>query len=245
MHNNFITILLCSILITACSDPDETTGSNTISTSEIGLDISASVYNDNTSFVRVTISTEMREGTHRTDLKLGNGDQLLLDIDGTLSPLVETVWHGNPMFPENHYYYDLETEDNISLHNLSVEFVRAEAQNASSSITFGTPPDIISPSSGAVYSSSTDDVTVVIETDSSSDGDYVDLRQQSPCYRIEYFDELETVLVLPVVQPPCVADDVELQVTRHWRTEASSLLNQNLSRVRSRITRSVTVNYVP
>lgn len=243
MRKKLITIWLCSVLllITACKDPDETTGSNIISTSEIGLSVSASVYSDGSSFVSVAV---MREGSHRTDLRLGNGDQLLLKLDDTLLPLVERVWRGNLMFPENHYYYERTVTEDISLQNVSVEFVRSSDQDASSPVVFGTPPNIILPQSGAVFSRLSDDITVTIEADSSTSGIYVDLRQL-PCSSVEYFNELETVFTLPAGTSRCGADEVELQVTRHWQTEPGPILNQEISSTTSRISRSVTVQYIP
>ena len=241
MLKKMITIFLCSIIISACKDPDETTGSDIISTSEIGLSVSASVYSDASSFVSVAIR---REGNHRTDLKLGNGDQLLLKLEDTLLPLEERVWRGNLMFPENHYYYELTLTEDISLQNVSVEFVRSSDQDASSPVVFGTPPNIILPQSGTVFSRSSDDITVTIETDSSTSGIYVDLRQL-PCSYVEYFNELETVLVLAAGTSRCGADEVDLQVTRHWQTEPGPALNPEISSTTSRISRSVAVQYIP
>lgn len=243
MLKKLITIWLCSVLlsISACKDPDETTGSNIISTSEIGLNVSVSVYDDGSSFVRATVR---RAGDGRTDLRLGNGDQLLLRLDDSLLTLEERVWVGNLMFPENHYYYERTLTEDISLRNVSVEFVRSADQDASSPVVFGAAPNIISPLPEAVYSRSADDVTVTIEADSSTSGNYIELRQL-PCSYVEYFNELETVLTLPAGTNRCQAGEVNLQVTRHWRSEPGSIINQEISDTTSRISRSVTVQYIP
>ena len=162
MPKTVLTILMCCILFTGCSEPEETGGSDPIPTSEIGLNFSATVRTDGTS----SVFGSLRNGPGTLNrLRVAGGDQLNLVLDGTQMPLEEIFAQGNLMFPENHYFYQIELNEDISARDVSLVFARPNGQDAITPIVFGVPPNIISPLAGSIFSVSSDDIVVTFEAD--------------------------------------------------------------------------------
>lgn len=240
MQKFLLPILLCCAVIAGCNKPPETGGS---STSDIGLIITGSVNADNTSGISVRIANN----TSSLGFRLGGGDKLFVAIDGTQLMLNEEIIFGNLMFPEDHYYYRRNFDEDISLRNVEIKFTRPSGQDATVPVTFGLPPNIISPLPGTVFSVADDDIVVTFDADSVTPF-YQVLREQ-PCGRTVYPSDDATTFTLPATSNnylSCQVDGaVKITIERVWLTNPETTLNNEHTHVHTSITREVPVQYTP
>lgn len=148
------------------------------------------------------------------------------------------------MFPENHYYYKLDIQEDISLQNVSVVFARPSEQAATSPIVFSTPPNIITPLPGTIFSRASDDVIVTFEADSITPRSLG--LQETPCSRTVFpSDDMTTTMILPAATNNCQAYEVTLSVARSWESTLDPALHQEWLHTVAYIHREVAVQYMP
>jgi len=246
MRITILTLLLCNLLITACSGGTEkTSGKTTIATSEIGLEISAQVFQSGASTISVFIK---KQGTSsQVILKLGGGDQLTLMVDGTENPLEEIFEPAN-LFTGNtqdYYYYRLSFTEDISRRDMTLLFSRPDAQDAESPVQFGTPPDIITPLPSDVFSVSTDDIYVTFPPNTTGPDSMTTFISDSCRREVSDTNPLTTTLILHPTTYNCASNTAHIRISRSWYPAIAPTLNQTLSYTRTRINKQITLQYFP
>lgn len=245
MRITILTLLLCSLLITACNKTEKTSGDNTIATSEIGLEITAQVYQSGTSSITVYIK---KQGTSsQVNLKLGGGDQLTLMVDGTETPLEEiyvpaNLGAGNAY---DYYYYRLSFTEDISGRDMTLVFSRPDAQDAESPVQFGTPPDIITPLPTDVFSVSTDDIYVTFPPDTTGPVTMTTSIEDTCLRNVSDANQSTTTLILHPTTYNCASTTAQIRIFRNWYPAIAPTLNQTLSYTLTRIRKQITLQYLP
>lgn len=246
MRINILILLLCSLLITACNGgTEETSGKSTIATSEIGLQIAAQVNQYGVSNISVYIKKQ--DTSSQVILKLGGGDQLTLMVDGTENPLEEIFESANLLAgnTQDYYYYRLSFTEDISSRDMTLVFSRPDARDAESPVQFGTPPDIITPLPSDVFSVSTDDVYVTVPPDTTGPATMTTSVSDSCLRDVSDANPLTTTLIFHPTTYNCASTTAQIRVSRSWYPAIAPTLNQTLSYTRTRISKQITLQYLP
>lgn len=241
-----LSIALIAALVGCANEPDESTD---IYTKDIVLDFRGRISSNNTSHVTVELY-HIHEG-ERERLRLGSGDRLVLVVDDVAEELREEreVWtivigHG-----EVYYSYTADYAYNISNRTIWLRFDRASRISApNTSIIFGTPPSIVTPSSDDTFSITSDDIFFEWLADTVPGGHTSVNRFYCGVNEQELFtDADQTTYTFPANPTAQLTNNCSTAglVVHRWHNGLGALdpaLYQDLDRFYTLIDRSVTVD---